>query len=143
MRGTMPLNAAWPVNVIRPLTSEVGPNCTQLIVQLAATHLPTELQHGHPLSGDECMLAGALPSIDDIVAMALAVATVFSGGSHAAGPTQQELNDAANSTEWLLPNHDYAGVRYVNLDEINPGNFPVAASQDGKPGSQGKFIFFR
>ena len=52
---------------------------------------------------------------------------------HAAGPTQEELNHADSSTEWLLPNHDYAGVRYVNLDQITPKNAaslrPVCAFQ--------------
>lgn len=38
------------------------------------------------------------------------------------GPTQQELNDAQRSTEWLLPNHDYAGVRFVDLKQITPAN---------------------
>jgi len=43
--------------------------------------------------------------------------------SHAQhGPTQQELNDAQHSTEWLLPNHDYAGVRFVDLKQITPAN---------------------
>ncbi|HVY05610.1 MAG TPA: PQQ-binding-like beta-propeller repeat protein [Burkholderiales bacterium] len=49
------------------------------------------------------------------------------------GPTQEELNHAADSTEWLLPNHDYAGVRYVNLDQVTPDNAaqlrPVCAFQ--------------
>lgn len=40
----------------------------------------------------------------------------------ATGPTQEELNQATRSTEWLLPNHDYAGVRYVDLREITPAN---------------------
>ena len=31
------------------------------------------------------------------------------------GPTQAELDAAHASTDWLLPNHDYAGTRYVNL----------------------------
>jgi len=38
------------------------------------------------------------------------------------GPTQEELNQASRSTEWLLPNHDYAGVRYVDLKQITPAN---------------------
>jgi len=53
-----------------------------------------------------------------------AVAVLAIAGSAAAesGPTQAELNDAARSTEWLLPNHDYAGVRFVDLAEITPAN---------------------
>src|SRR5215813_511735 len=38
------------------------------------------------------------------------------------GPSQQELDDAEHSTEWLLPNHSYAGVRYVDLKQITPDN---------------------
>ena len=39
-----------------------------------------------------------------------------------AGPSQDELKQADRSTEWLLPNHDYAGVRYVDLKQITPAN---------------------
>src|SRR5258708_39422023 len=49
------------------------------------------------------------------------------------GPTQGELNRAGSSTEWLMPNHDYAGVRYVDLKQITPANAaslrPVCAFQ--------------
>jgi len=38
------------------------------------------------------------------------------------GPTQEELNQAGSSTEWLLSNHDYAGVRFVDLKQITPAN---------------------
>ena len=38
------------------------------------------------------------------------------------GPTQEELNQAQHSTEWLLPNHDYAGARFVDLKQITPAN---------------------
>jgi alcohol dehydrogenase (cytochrome c) len=38
------------------------------------------------------------------------------------GPTQEELNHADTSTEWLLPNHDYAGVRFVDLKQITPAS---------------------
>ena len=66
------------------------------------------------------------------IGMALMSAIVACSG-YAAGPTQEELNNAGSSTEWLLPNHDYAGVRYVNLDQIRPGNAgslrPVCAFQ--------------
>jgi alcohol dehydrogenase (cytochrome c) len=40
----------------------------------------------------------------------------------AAGPTQDELDGADEGTEWLLPNHDYAGTRYVKLNQIRPEN---------------------
>jgi alcohol dehydrogenase (cytochrome c) len=38
------------------------------------------------------------------------------------GPSQEELNQAQRSTEWLLPNHNYAGVRFVDLNQITPAN---------------------
>src|SRR3954452_20155478 len=39
------------------------------------------------------------------------------------GPTQAELDAAArSSTNWIHPNHDYAGTRYVDLKQINAGN---------------------
>src|SRR5262245_44815597 len=40
-----------------------------------------------------------------------------------AGPTQKELSSASGqTTDWLLPNHDYAGQRFVKLDAITPRN---------------------
>jgi alcohol dehydrogenase (cytochrome c) len=51
------------------------------------------------------------------------------------GPTQAELNAAAQSTEWLLPNHDYAGQRFVDLKQITHQNAadlrPVCIYQAG------------
>jgi alcohol dehydrogenase (cytochrome c) len=39
------------------------------------------------------------------------------------GPTQADLEGAAASTEaWLYASHDYAGSRFVNLDQITPAN---------------------
>jgi len=56
-----------------------------------------------------------------VVAAGLLAAT---GGlaSAESGPTQEELKHADRSTEWLLPNHDYAGVRYLDLRQITPAN---------------------
>lgn len=52
-----------------------------------------------------------------IVCVGLAVTSV------AQGPTQQELNGAAdNTTDWLVTNHDYGGQRFVDLDLINKSN---------------------
>src|SRR6267142_1753883 len=66
-------------------------------------------------------------------AAALLFLTLSSLVQAATGPTQEELNQATRSTEWLLPNHDYAGVRYVNLNQITPDNAaslrPVCAFQ--------------
>jgi alcohol dehydrogenase (cytochrome c) len=40
-----------------------------------------------------------------------------------AGPTQEELLQAAsNSEHWLYASKDYAGQRFVDLDQINAGN---------------------
>ena len=65
--------------------------------------------------------------------MAVAAAMLAGNGYAVEGPTQEQLNSAGDSTEWLLPNHDYAGVRYVNLDQITPDNAanlrPVCAFQ--------------
>ena len=51
------------------------------------------------------------------------------------GPTQPELNAAAQGTEWLLPNHDYAGLRFVGLKQITQQNAadlrPVCIYQAG------------
>jgi alcohol dehydrogenase (cytochrome c) len=38
------------------------------------------------------------------------------------GPTQEELNQPRSSTEWPLPHHDYAGSRFVGLQQITPVN---------------------
>jgi alcohol dehydrogenase (cytochrome c) len=43
--------------------------------------------------------------------------------AHAAGPTQAELNNAANeSTDWPYVDHDYRGQRYTPLNEITAKN---------------------
>ena len=51
------------------------------------------------------------------------------------GPTRAELNAAGQSTEWLLPNHDYAGQRFVDLKQITRKNAadlrPVCIYQAG------------
>jgi len=38
------------------------------------------------------------------------------------GPDQDTLDAAADSTEWLIYTHDYAGTRYSTLDQINTTN---------------------
>lgn len=56
------------------------------------------------------------------------LAVLFSIGSwcgpgHAqTGPSQDELNAADVRTDWLLPNHGYAGQRYVDLQQITRDN---------------------
>src|SRR5262245_48258871 len=48
----------------------------------------------------------------------------YNSGSKAstAKPTQAELKAAQSATDWLMPNHDYAGQRFVDLKQINRGN---------------------
>lgn len=60
----------------------------------------------------------------------------YSSGARAStgSPTQAELNAARTSTsDWLLPNHDYGGQRFVDLKQINRQNAatlqPVAVYQ--------------
>src|SRR5262245_11177591 len=39
------------------------------------------------------------------------------------GPTQAELDAASSATDtWLYASHDYAGTRFVDLDQITPAN---------------------
>jgi alcohol dehydrogenase (cytochrome c) len=51
------------------------------------------------------------------------------------GPTQAELDAGGESVEWLLPNHDYAGQRFVDLKQIGRDNAaqlrPVCIYQAG------------
>ena len=62
-------------------------------------------------------------------------ATFFSSGEQASTtkPTQAELNAAQGTTDWLMPNHDYAGRRFVDVKQINRQNAallqPVATYQ--------------
>jgi len=56
------------------------------------------------------------------------------------GPTQEELNGAADSTRnWLYHTHDYSGARYVALDQVNEQNAgqlrPVCVFQVGDQGN--------
>src|SRR6201984_3901131 len=54
------------------------------------------------------------------------------------GPTQAELDAAGESCEWLLPNHDYAGQRFVDLKQIKRDNAaqlgPICIYQAGDVG---------
>jgi len=56
------------------------------------------------------------------VAVLFSVGTWFGSGSAETGPTQDELNSAHARTDWLLPNHDYAGQRFVDLKQITRDN---------------------
>jgi len=59
-----------------------------------------------------------------IVPFALLIAVVLAQRQACAamGPTQAELDAAGESVEWLLPNHDYAGQRFVDLKQIRRDN---------------------
>jgi len=68
-------------------------------------------------------------------AVLLAAGLAHYGAYADSGPTQAELNAAGESTEWLLPNHDYAGQRFVDLKQITRQNAadlrPVCIYQAG------------
>jgi alcohol dehydrogenase (cytochrome c) len=56
------------------------------------------------------------------------------------GPTQAELDDAASATDsWLYASRDYAGTRFVDLDQITPANAknmrPVCLYRSEQPAS--------
>ena len=56
----------------------------------------------------------------------------------ALGPSQQELERAhASTADWLHAAHDYAGRRFVALDQVTPANAhqlrPVCAYQGAMP----------
>jgi len=57
------------------------------------------------------------------------------------GPTQDELDAAANATrDWLFHTHDYAGARYVALDQIDSGNVAqLAVACAYQPGEMSTF----
>ncbi len=58
---------------------------------------------------------------NSIIALAL-LALPFAVSAQT-GPTQKELNEAASSKEnWLHPNHDYAGLRFVDTKQITTAN---------------------
>jgi PQQ-dependent dehydrogenase (methanol/ethanol family) len=56
------------------------------------------------------------------------------------GPTQAELDQAASATDsWLYASHNYAGTRFVSLDQITPANAknlrPVCLYRSEQPAS--------
>src|SRR5712692_8541353 len=67
------------------------------------------------------------------LAVLFSVGAWFGLGHAETGPTQDELNSADARTDWLLPNHDYSGQRFVDLKQINRRNAtslqPVAMYQ--------------
>jgi alcohol dehydrogenase (cytochrome c) len=70
------------------------------------------------------------------LAVLLCTVLFVSAAAPTPGPTQAELSSAAaNAADWLHPNHDYGGQRFVALDEINRSNVhrlsPVCHFQAG------------
>lgn len=64
------------------------------------------------------MRARSLCIVEALLALTLLQAATSQGG-----PTQEELSDAARSTEnWLHPNHDYSGLRFVDVKQITGKN---------------------
>jgi glucose dehydrogenase len=58
-----------------------------------------------------------------VVFASVAALLLATGAAHAAGPTQAELNNAANnSANWPYVDHDYRGQRYTPLDQITAKN---------------------
>ena len=70
-----------------------------------------------------------------VTAIFLAVGLAHHNAHAGSGPTRAELNAAGINTEWLLPNHDYAGQRFVDLKQITHQNAaelrPVCIYQAG------------
>jgi len=56
------------------------------------------------------------------LAVLFSVGAWFGSGHAETGPTQDELNSAGARTDWLLPNHDYGGQRFVDLKQITRDN---------------------
>ncbi|MFN0037952.1 MAG: pyrroloquinoline quinone-dependent dehydrogenase [Burkholderiales bacterium] len=54
--------------------------------------------------------------------LSCAVFLAASVSSASKGPSQLELNTAAESSDWMLPNQSYAGQRFVDLKQIHRGN---------------------
>ena len=90
------------------------------------------LRNGYP-AGETALRAGS-PHLKEVPlsfgtgSSALSAPPARIAGDPAAvpigqGPTQQELNGAADSTrDWLYHTHDYSGARYVALEQINAQN---------------------
>ena len=117
IRTTMPKGGAGSLNA-----QEYTEVLTYILQQNGYAAGPTPLHAGSPEMkqtrlkfGISAELAAAPPPLR----IAGDPAAVPTGG----GPTQDELNRAADATrDWLYHTHDYAGSRYVALDQINAQN---------------------
>jgi len=86
---------------------------------MSSNHLPA--QRTKPVS--QFRNARLLPWIFAARTATVAALLLATGATHAAGPTQAELNNAANdSANWPYVDHDYRGQRYTPLDQITAKN---------------------
>jgi len=94
------------------------------------------------LGSDPAAMAGALADYAMVALEERPPAPEFIAGEGGLeptgrGPSQVELNNAASNTrDWLYQTHDYSGMRYAALDQINRDNVsglrPVCAYQLGE-----------
>jgi alcohol dehydrogenase (cytochrome c) len=93
----------------------------------------------NPHAGVVAMLRAILLLLAGSAAPLLAQSGASLPDPHSSGPTQQDLSAAAASSDWLYATHDYAGQRYVTLDQVTPKNAarlrPVCAYQASELGS--------
>jgi alcohol dehydrogenase (cytochrome c) len=57
-----------------------------------------------------------------VAVLLLTGVTLAFPSSSESGPTQTELTAGSASTDWLLPNHDYAGQRFIDLKQVTREN---------------------
>lgn len=60
--------------------------------------------------------------VHNVVLLLFAILLYGSIAQATEGPSQEELNKASESTDWLLPNHSYESQRFVNLKQIDRNN---------------------
>ena len=99
---------------------------------------PTPLRAGSPLMKKTRLRFGTA-NVQEMAPPPLRIEGNPSAVPKGGGPTQEELNHAADSTRnWLYQTHDYSGSRYVALDQINDTNAgqlrAVCAFQTGGEG---------
>ena len=76
-----------------------------------------------PLTGDAAMLRQIAIGADEPgLAKSRTITRRDIGSAIAGGPSQDELNHAATSSDWMFATHDYAGQRFVDLKQIDKKN---------------------
>jgi alcohol dehydrogenase (cytochrome c) len=73
---------------------------------------------GEPASLRQVAIGADEPGLAKAVTTTRRDITAAIGG----GPSQEELNHAATSTDWMFATHDYAGQRFVDLKQIDKRN---------------------